>query len=41
MVGLGLGFVAGVANMVRVARAYSQAHPVDPNAPRIADEDED
>jgi ATP synthase protein I len=41
VIGLGLGFVAGVANMVRVARAYSQAHPVDPNAPSIPDDEED
>ncbi|MGE0739917.1 MAG: AtpZ/AtpI family protein [Hyphomonadaceae bacterium] len=41
VIGLGLGFAAGVVNVVRVARAYSQAHPVDPNAPSIKDDEED
>lgn len=42
IIGLGLGFVAGVANMVRVAQSYARANPVDPNASSIPDdEDED
>jgi F0F1-type ATP synthase assembly protein I len=40
LVGLGLGFVTGVVNVVRVASAYNQAHPPDPNAPKIADDDD-
>jgi ATP synthase protein I len=41
LIGLMLGFAAGIANIVRVARAYSQAHPVDPNTPSVADDEED
>lgn len=41
LIGLMLGFAAGIANIVRVARAYSQAHPVDPNAPSLLDDEED
>ena len=41
LVGVTLGFLAGVVNVVRVARAYNQAHPVDPNAPSIPDDEED
>lgn len=41
VIGVGLGFAAGVVNVVRVARAYSSAHPVDANAPRVADDEED
>jgi ATP synthase protein I len=40
MIGLGLGFCAGVMNVVRVAQSYSSRHPVDPNAPRIRDEED-
>jgi ATP synthase protein I len=40
LIGLGLGFVTGVVNVVRVASAYNKANPPDPNAPRIADDDE-
>ncbi len=41
IVGMGLGFCAGVVNAVRTAKAYSQKNPVDPNAPSIPDgEDE-
>jgi ATP synthase protein I len=40
VVGLGLGFVAGVVNVVRTAQTYSRAHPVDPNAPSIPDDEE-
>jgi len=40
LIGLGLGFVTGVVNVVRVASAYNRANPPDPNAPRIADDDE-
>ncbi|MBI1250634.1 MAG: F0F1 ATP synthase assembly protein I [Alphaproteobacteria bacterium] len=38
--GLVLGFAAGVVNVVRVAQTYAKSHPVDPNAPRIADDEE-
>ncbi len=42
MVGLALGFVAGTVNLVRVSRQMAAAHPVDPNAPKVLDdEDED
>jgi len=41
VIGIGLGFVAGVVNVVRVAQAYSRANPVDPNAPSIPDDEED
>ena len=38
--GLGLGFAAGVVNVMRTAKAYSQKHPVDPNAPSIPDDED-
>lgn len=41
VIGLGLGFTAGVVNVVRAAQSYSRANPVDPNAPSIPDDDED
>jgi len=41
VIGIGLGFAAGVVNIVRVAQAYSRANPVDPNAPSIPDDEED
>lgn len=41
IVGLGLGFAAGVVNVVRVAQSYSSANPVDPNAPSVPDDEED
>lgn len=41
LIGLMLGFAAGVVNVVRVARAYAQAHPVDANAPSVTDDEED
>lgn len=40
VIGLGLGFAAGVVNVVRVAQSYSRASPVDPNAPSIPDDDD-
>ena len=40
LIGLGLGFVTGVVNVVRVASAYNKANPPDPNAPRITDDDD-
>ena len=39
--GLGLGFLAGVINVVRAAQAYSAANPVDPNAPSVPDDGQD
>jgi ATP synthase protein I len=42
LVGLALGFAAGTVNIVRSARQMAAAHPVDPNAPKVLDdEDED
>lgn len=41
MIGLALGFVTGVTNIVRAARDYSRAHPTDPNAKPIPDDDDD
>jgi ATP synthase protein I len=42
LVGLAVGFAAGTVNIVRAARQMAAAHPVDPNAPRVPDdEDED
>jgi ATP synthase protein I len=40
-IGLGLGFIAGVVNVVRLARAYSRAHPSDPAAKPIRDDDDE
>lgn len=40
VIGLVLGFAAGVVNIVRVANAYNRANPPDPNAPRIPDDDD-
>lgn len=40
VIGLVLGFTAGVVNVVRVAQSYSRANPVDPNAPSVADDEE-
>jgi ATP synthase protein I len=39
-IGLALGFVTGVVNVVRAASAYNRANPPDPNAPRIPDDDD-
>lgn len=41
MIGLGLGFVTGVVNVVRTAAAYNKANPPDPNARPIPDDDDD
>ncbi len=41
IVGMGLGFAAGVVNVVRVAQSYSRANPIDPNAPSVPDDEED
>ena len=40
IVGVGLGFCAGVMNVMRTAKAYSQRHPVNPNAPSIPDDED-
>lgn len=40
LIGIGLGFVTGVVNVVRVAAAYNRANPPDPNAPSIPDDDD-
>lgn len=40
VIGLVLGFVAGVVNVVRTAQTYSRAHPVNPSAPSIPDDEE-
>jgi ATP synthase protein I len=39
--GLGLGFAAGTVNIVRAARQMAAAHPVDPNAKPVLDDDEE
>lgn len=41
IIGVALGFAAGVVNVVRVAQSYSRSNPVDPNAPSIPDDEED
>jgi F0F1-type ATP synthase assembly protein I len=41
LIGIGLGFATGLVNVVRVARAYNNANPPDPNAPKIPDDDDD
>jgi ATP synthase protein I len=40
VIGFGLGFVAGVVNVVRVAQSFNTANPPDPNAPSIPDDDD-
>ncbi len=40
VIGFGLGFVAGVVNVVRVAQSFNKANPPDPNAPSIPDDDD-
>jgi ATP synthase protein I len=40
MIGLGLGFAAGVVNVVRVAQSYNRANPPDPNARPIPDDED-
>lgn len=40
VIGLGLGFVSGIVNVVRAAQSYSRSHPIDPNAPSVADDEE-
>ena len=40
VIGLVLGFVAGVVNVVRVAQSYSRANPSDPDARSIPDDDD-
>jgi len=41
VIGLGLGFITGVVNIVRASSAYSKTHPVDPNAPSVPDDASD
>ncbi|MEQ1709693.1 MAG: AtpZ/AtpI family protein [Terricaulis sp.] len=38
VIGLVVGFAAGVVNVVRTARAFNQANPPDPSAPSIPDD---
>lgn len=40
VIGFGLGFAAGIVNVVRVAQTYNKANPPDPNAPSIPDDDD-
>ncbi len=40
MIGLVLGFAAGVMNVVRVAQSYNRANPPDPNARPIPDDED-
>ncbi|MGE0595668.1 MAG: AtpZ/AtpI family protein [Hyphomonadaceae bacterium] len=41
VIGLALGFAAGVVNVVRTASAYNRANPPDPNARPIPDDEDD
>jgi ATP synthase protein I len=41
VIGLGLGFITGVVNIVRASRAYTASHPVDPSAPSVPDDKDD
>lgn len=40
VVGVMLGFAAGVVNVVRVANAYNKANPPSANSPSLPDEDD-
>ena len=40
LIGTGVGFVAGVVNVVRTAQSFNRANPPDPNAPRVPDDDD-
>lgn len=40
VIGFGLGFAAGVVNVVRTAQTFNKANPPDPNAPSIPDDDD-
>lgn len=40
VIGLGLGFAAGVVNVVRAASSFNKANPPDPNAPSIPDDED-
>lgn len=40
MTGIGLGFVTGVVNVVRVAQSFNRANAGDPNAPSIPDDED-
>jgi ATP synthase protein I len=40
VIGFGLGFAAGVVNVVRTAQAYNRANPPSPNARSIPDDDD-
>lgn len=40
VIGLGLGFVTGVVNVVRTAASFNRANPPDPNARPIPDDDD-
>jgi ATP synthase protein I len=40
VIGFGLGFAAGVVNVVRVAQSFNKANPPDPYAPSIPDDDD-
>ena len=40
IIGFGLGFAAGIVNVVRVAQSFNKANPPDPNAPSIPDDDD-
>jgi len=40
VIGFGLGFAAGIVNVVRVAQSFNNANPPNPNAPSIPDDDD-
>ncbi len=41
LIGVTLGFAAGVVNVVRVARSYSQSAPAATETPSVEDDEED
>ena len=40
VIGFGLGFAAGVVNVVRTAQAYNRANPPSANAPSMPDDED-
>jgi ATP synthase protein I len=41
VIGLAVGFVTGVVNVVRTAQAFNRAHPADPNAKSVPDDEDE
>ncbi len=40
VIGFGLGFAAGIVNVVRTAQSFNKANPPDPNARSIPDDED-